>query len=175
MATLLSSGGTLKENTVEGQIMECLTRLFLLEQEENISNTSIGFNANSRIFSATCNLPVEEVISGTGEIFVTAQDYLPDYLGFSSGNGDIQAPSIMQHLHQLIIYAQRMEKDVESNPNNENRITSTTNTDTSTFSANFNFQFELGLTDDGMPYEKAIEYLVDVPSGSGDGNGDGNP
>jgi hypothetical protein len=165
-AITLSSGGTLKSDNAENQLLELATFIKLTEQTPaknptNSNNLQITYNAQTLLVTINYSMPAVSGINTSGQPITTAANYLIN-TGFESGSdGTFKSTSPESYFLELITYLQIQESNPAKNPNSENNVTFTYNSDENKFSGTATLFIDISIQPDGSNKIIVNEYLRD--------------
>ena len=156
-----NTNGTLKSNTAEGQLIELLIYLQKAEKVTNIFDyIQVNLNLNTFTFTGSFSIPVEQEIGSSGEIYITAQEYIAN-LNFQTGyGGTFNSETSAQYLLELITYLQLKEDIPANNPKSENRISASFDSDRKLFTGNISLEINVNFLSDGKVTISPVEYLL---------------
>jgi hypothetical protein len=160
-----SSSETLKTTTAEGRLIEIFTYLqnSEIDKSKNPSlsdNVQSTFNANTLVFTGNFSLPTSQTIDSSGNITLSAVNYLTSS-GFDPGSdGTFKSNNPAQYLIEVLTYLQNAESDATKNPQSKNFITGTFNLDEGTYSGNVTMPLAMTMTNTGGILFTAEEYLA---------------
>ncbi len=122
MSTFNSGGGTLKSANKPQALLEMAHALASTERAASttdipLNNITISMDLEAQTAAVTCTLPIAAALNNSGQVVVTASDYLSGY-AFNPGSGDLRAinyPAAFLEVAQTVAVA---EKAVVTNPPN---------------------------------------------------------
>jgi hypothetical protein len=166
MSVITTGGGTatLKSTTAEGQLLEIISFMRIMEQ--NLTNNPQGLN------KITASLDIKNLsISGNFSFNLTkteSTDFgtlfkISEYListGFSSGTGGtFKSPTPANYMREVLEYLQSLEANPNKNLQAANNITTSFDTDDLLYSGTFSFNLNLSIASNGATTFTAKEYL----------------
>lgn len=161
----IQPGGTITANTVEGQIMQCLTYLQLCEQDASknprgVDYVSIGYRSsgNSHSFTASWAIPVSQASSQTGNRTIVPIPYLIDNNFIGGGSLNSEEPAA--YLMELVTLAQNLEADTNKNPSGSNNITDQISGDDLVWSGSVSLPVEMSQNSQGNTIFTTKEFLL---------------
>lgn len=161
----VGTGGTLKADSVEGQLQELSTYLQIgefnaLNNPNGIDNIVGNHFQNTGTFSATFTIPVDQAISATGQVIYTANDYLTNFQFLPGTGGTFKSTTCAGCFVEAVIYTQLLERDSTLNPGKYNYVTGTFNSDSTVFSGSINLPVTVTVNESGSIVYTVQEYLL---------------
>jgi hypothetical protein len=165
MATVTpGSGGTIKSSTIEGQVVETITLLQLMESDTSKNSSgrnaiTINLNLNTNEFVATFAIPVSQGFNPDGSIKLSAQTYLTG-VNFAAGSGGtFKSTTLEAYTLEVMMALQFQEQQTAKNPQARNLISGAYDIDTGLYSGALNLPITYTLLNGSIEIT-AVEYLL---------------
>lgn len=160
----MASGETFKTATVEGRLIEIFTYLQIgesdLSKNPNLKDyVQASFNANTLVFTANFSIPTAQSIDASGNILISAVNYLTNTTFNPGSGGTFKAASPAQYLIEVVTFLQNLELDTAKNPQDKNFVNSTYSADDGTYSGSVTLPLSMSFDDSGRVTFTAQEYL----------------
>lgn len=165
MATITpGTGGTIKNSTIEGQVIETITLLQLMESDSSKNSSgrnaiTMSLNLNTNEFVSSFVLPVAQSFNADGSIKLAAQPYLTGVTFAAGTGGTYKSATLEAYALEVLMALQFQEQITAKNPNNRNLITGAFDSDTGLYSGAFNLPIAYAL-DTGTIEITPVEYLL---------------
>ena len=159
------TNGTLKSTTAENALIELVTILKNGQANTTVNPNkrnyvTLDFNVNTGSVAISFSIPSVSMITATGSIEITANEYLTN-LGFNGGTGGtFKSSTAAQSLIEIASYLQEKESDSTSNITDNNYTNFNYDGDKSVFSGSAPIPFDVSIGSDGKPIINVVEYLL---------------
>lgn len=159
------SGGTIKSETAEGQLLEILNFLRLQEKisdknPQGVNNVEGSFSIVSDGFSGSFDLPISFSLNSSGQPIISVPEYLTGVSFIPGNGGTFKSNTAAGYFVEVIMYMQALEATTLKNPQARNYVTGTFSSDNSRFVGTIFVPTTVSLSSDGHACFVAQEYLL---------------
>jgi hypothetical protein len=165
MATITpGTGGTIKQTTIEGQVIETITLLQLMESDasKNANNRNaitLSINTNTREFVASFVVPVEQSFNTDGSIKLAASPYLTGVTFATGTGGTYKSTTLEAYCLEVLMALQAQELLTAKNPQAKNLVSASYDSETGLYSGALNLPISYTLNN-GILTVSPVEYLL---------------
>lgn len=165
MATITpGTGGTIKQATIEGQVIETLTLLQLMESDTSKNSSArnavtLNLNLNTNEFVASFVIPVVQSFNTDGSIKLAAQIYLTGVTFAAGSDGTYKSTTLEAYSLEVLMALQFQEQITAKNPQARNLISGAYDSDTGLYSGALNLPITYALNN-GKIEITPVEYLL---------------
>lgn len=165
MATITpGTGGTIKQATIEGQVIEVLTLLQLTETDSSKNSSgrnviTLNINLNTNEFVASFVLPVNQTFNSDGSIKLSAQTFLTGVTFAPGTGGTYKSTALEAYTLEVLMALQAQEKISAKNPQGRNLISGAFDSETGLYSGALNLPITYSLNN-GLIQLSPVEYLL---------------
>lgn len=166
MASISSGlGGTFKQRTLEGRLLEVAIFMALAESDEHtnpdfIKGVKCSIDSDRKVFTGTYSIQAHESSNESGEIVIKAVPYLQGIsIEPGSDNPTFKSVRPESYLLEVLKRLQSLERNPAKNPQQKRCIKGTYDSDLQIYSGSFELPITIGLGIDGVIVAFAQEYL----------------
>lgn len=156
---------TIKSPTLEGQILETLVFIKLMElfpgkNPNNKNSVSGNYNVANSSFSGSFTIPIVPTVNPNGSTSYTGENYFANVTFTSGMGGTFKSNDPISYLLELITYAQILEADTTKNPTQADNISSNIDGNSRTCTGDVDLPIIISISANGQQQIVAKEYLV---------------
>lgn len=167
MATITAgTAATFKQGTAEGQLLEVLMYLQLLEKDpaKNTANRNYvtgTFNSDTLFLNGSYQLPLTTVLQAGGDLVLTASTYMTGTAVIpGTGSPTFAATTAEAYAFAVISHIQNLEAQPAKNPDARNYVSGQYDADSGFLTGTFSIPCTMQIADDGSIKWAASEYLL---------------
>lgn len=158
-------GGTFKQRSLEGRLLEILMFIVLSEKDDSVNpenrrTVTSYFDADRNVFQGTFSIPADEIPDAEGNIVIKAKNHLQGLeIDCGVDNPTFKSKRPENYALEVLKRVQALEKNPAKNTTGTKRITGKYDSDREMYEGNFEIPVQLGLTSDGSITIFAVPYL----------------